>query len=120
MRILIADDSVTMRRIIIATLGAINGMEFEEVSDGEAAAAAAAAKSFDLILMDWNMPKMNGLEAVVAIRAAGNAVPIFMVTTEAEKTRIMEALKAGANNYVVKPFKKETMIEKVKSIGAAA
>ncbi len=119
MKVLIADDSVTMRRIIINVLNTLEITDIEEVSDGQAAVEATSAKAYDLVLMDWNMPKMNGLEAVVDIRAKGNKVPIFMVTTESEKTRIIEAIKAGANNYIVKPFKKETVIEKIKSIQGA-
>jgi two-component system chemotaxis response regulator CheY len=63
--------------------------------------------------MDWNMPRMNGLDAVQQIRAAGNEVPVIMVTTEAEKERVVAAIKAGADNYVVKPFTAETIIKKI-------
>ncbi len=63
--------------------------------------------------MDWNMPNMLGIDAVKAIRAAGKTVPVIMVTTEAEKSRVIDALKAGANNYVIKPFEPDTLLKKI-------
>jgi two-component system chemotaxis response regulator CheY len=68
----------------------------------------------DLFLVDWNMPNMDGLTLVKNIRAKNQSVPIIMVTTEAEKARVVEAIKAGVNNYVVKPFTADTLGGKIK------
>jgi len=66
--------------------------------------------------MDWNMPNMLGIDAVKAIRAAGKTMPIIMVTTEAEKSRVIDALKAGASNYVIKPFEPATIVAKIQEV----
>ena len=66
--------------------------------------------------MDWNMPNMLGIDAVKAIRANGKTMPIVMVTTEAEKSRVIEALKAGANNYIIKPFQPPAILSKIKEV----
>jgi len=113
MKALVVDDSAVMRKILIGALGQAGITEVGEAADGQQAVAAAAAGGIDLILMDWNMPNMLGIDAVKTIRAAGQSMPIIMVTTEAEKLRVIEALKAGANNYIVKPFKPETVAAKV-------
>lgn len=113
MKALVVDDSAVMRKILIGALGQAGITEVGEAADGRLAVAAAGAGDYGLILMDWNMPNMLGIDAVKAIRAAGQTMPIIMVTTEAEKLRVIEALKAGANNYIVKPFKPETVATKV-------
>ena len=78
----------------------------------------------DLVLVDWNMPKMDGITLIRKIRETDKTLPLIMVTTESEKSRVMEALKAGVNNYVVKPFTAETLSEKIEQtmskIAAAA
>jgi two-component system chemotaxis response regulator CheY len=66
--------------------------------------------------MDWNMPNKLGIDAVKEIREQGKKVPIIMVTTEAEKSRVIEALKVGANNYVIKPFKPDAIVAKIKEV----
>ena len=65
------------------------------------------------MLVDWNMPNMDGITLVRKLRETDKTLPVIMVTTEAEKSRVMEALKAGVNNYVVKPFAAETLEEKI-------
>jgi two-component system chemotaxis response regulator CheY len=70
--------------------------------------------------MDWNMPNMLGIDAVRGIRAGGKTMPIIMVTTEAEKSRVIDALKAGANNYVIKPFEPATIVTKIQEVIARA
>jgi two-component system chemotaxis response regulator CheY len=70
--------------------------------------------------MDWNMPNMLGIDAVRAIRANGKTMPIIMVTTEAEKSRVIDALKAGAQNYVIKPFEPATIVNKIQEVLAKA
>jgi len=117
MRILVVDDSRTMRNIIKRTL--IDTMGFPEGGIGEAADGVEAmskieAGSFDLYMVDWNMPNMDGITLLRNIRAAGNKTPFMMCTTEAEKYRVFEAIKAGASNYMVKPFTAKTIQEKIK------
>ena len=68
---------------------------------------------FDVILMDWNMPNMLGIDAVKAIREKGNTTPILMVTTEGEKSNVVKAIQAGANNYLVKPFNAEDLRDRL-------
>lgn len=107
---------MTIRRIVIKALAEIGISEAVEAGDGDDAVTAAKADTFNIVLMDWNMPKMSGLDAVKAIRAAGVKTPIIMVTTEAEKTRVIEAIKAGVNDYLIKPFTPQQLGDKVKSI----
>lgn len=117
MNILLVDDSKTMRNIQKKSLSALGAVEFAEAGDGvEALAviAASAGKAFTAILIDWNMPNMDGLTLIKKIRETDKATPLIMATTEAEKTRVMDALKAGVNNYVVKPFTPDALLDKVK------
>lgn len=116
MRFLIVDDSVTMRRILRLFLTDLSVGEIDEASDGAEAVAKTAASAYDLVLLDWNMPTLSGLDALKAIRARGDAVPVIMVTTEAEKKRVLEALQAGASNYVIKPFDKENLLAKIRQV----
>jgi len=116
MRILVVDDSTTMRRILINTLKGAGVTEVDEACDGQQAVDAVTATQYGLVLMDWNMPNLLGIEALKAIRALGNTVPVIMVTTEAEKGRVLEALKAGASNYIIKPFTPAVIMEKVNAV----
>lgn len=116
MRALVVDDSAVMRKVLIGALNRANITEVDQAADGGEAVAAAAAADYDIILMDWNMPRMLGIDAVRSIRAAGKRSPIIMVTTEAEKHRVVEALKAGANNYVIKPFDAVTIVKKIQDV----
>ena len=115
MNVLLVDDSKTMRNIqkaALATMGAVTTTEAADGVEGLKAISAAAAP-FDLILVDWNMPNMNGLEMVTEVRKTDRRTPMIMVTTEGEKDRVLGAIKAGANNYVLKPFKPEDLVAKV-------
>lgn len=114
MKALIADDSAVMRRVLVGALDRAGISDIVEACDGEEAVKAAGENEVQLILMDWNMPNMTGIEAVRAIRANGLKTPIIMVTTEAEKERVVEALKAGANNYAIKPFTPDALVGKIK------
>lgn len=116
MKILLVDDSKTMRTIQKKTLEALGGVEFSEAGDGVEALAtiAATAGGFGLVLVDWNMPNMDGHTLVTRIRQTDKKTLLIMCTTEAEKSRVIEALKAGVNNYVMKPFTPELLMEKVK------
>ena len=113
MKTLVVDDSATMRKIVINILVGAGHSEVDQAADGQQALDAIKAAAYDLVLMDWNMPNMLGIDALKAIRASGNSVPVIMVTTEAEKSRVLEALKAGANNYIIKPFKPEMIVGKI-------
>ena len=116
MRILIVDDSSTMRRIIgnvVQQLGVAKD-DFDEAEDGVVAWKLFQEKNdYDVVLTDWNMPNMNGLELVKHIRSANKTIPIVMITTEGGKGEVITALKAGVNNYIVKPFSAEVLKEKL-------
>jgi two-component system chemotaxis response regulator CheY len=118
MDILLVDDSQMMRNIqrkILTSLG--DKVTFTEAADGLEALTAIAAKQggFQLILIDWNMPNMDGITLVDRIRKTDKKTPLLMVTTESEKTRILEAIKAGVNNYALKPFTPEALLDKVRT-----
>jgi two-component system chemotaxis response regulator CheY len=115
MKILLVDDSRTMRNIQKKILETLGGVEFAEAGDGLEAltCVAAAGGTFDLALVDWNMPNMDGLTFVRKVRESNKTMPMIMVTTEAEKQRVIDAIKAGVNNYVIKPFTPEGLMEKV-------
>ena len=116
MRILIVDDSSTMRRIIgnvVQQLG-VSKDDFDEAEDGVVAWKLFQEKNnYDVVLTDWNMPNMNGLELVKTIRAKDKKIPIVMITTEGGKGEVITALKAGVNNYIVKPFSADVLKEKL-------
>ena len=116
MKALVVDDSMTIRRIVIKALGIVGITDTAEAGDGEEAIVAADATRFDVILLDWNMPKLTGIDALRRLRRSGNATPVIMVTTEAEKARVIEAIKAGANDYLIKPFSPDQLAEKVKGL----
>lgn len=113
MKALVVDDSAVMRKIVIASLAKMGVTDISQAADGKQAVVAAMTENPDFILMDWNMPNMSGLDALRAIRATGSKTPVIMVTTEGERSRVIEAIKAGASNYIVKPFKPETLATKV-------
>ena len=113
MKALIVDDSGVMRKVLIGALSRAGIEDTVQAEDGAQAVMATAEAEFDLVLMDWNMPNMLGIDAVRAIRAQGKTMPIIRVTTEAEKARVLEALKAGANNYIIKPFEPKTIVAKI-------
>ena len=112
-RVLIADDSSTMRKIILRSLQAAGIPSAVEASDGDEAVALFKPGTFDLVLTDWNMPGKTGLEVARAIRAQDPKVPIIMITTEAEKSRVIEAIQAGVTDYLVKPFTPDTLQDKL-------
>jgi two-component system chemotaxis response regulator CheY len=114
MRILIIDDSKTMRNIEKSILAELGYTSVFEAEDGKVAMEMVDQVAPDLILLDWNMPVMDGISFARNFRAVGGTTPIIMVTTEAEKSRIVEAIKAGVNNYVVKPFTPDSLSTKVK------
>jgi len=113
MRFFIIDDSKTMRNIEKSVLAGLGYTEVGEAADGKEGLEKVEVFSPDVILLDWNMPVMNGLEFVKAFRVKDKLTPVIMVTTESEKTNVLEAIKAGVNNYVVKPFTPESLSEKI-------
>lgn len=113
LKVLVADDSSTMRKIIIRSLEAVGVQGAVEASDGNEALTKFKSDQIDLILTDWNMPNKSGLELVKDIRAQGGTVPIIMITTEAEKPRVIEAVTAGVNDYLIKPFTADALREKL-------
>jgi two-component system chemotaxis response regulator CheY len=114
MKGLVVDDSAVMRKILKDALFKAGITDVGEAADGREAVEAAMSEDYDIVLMDFNMPEMSGLDAVKEIRGGGKQVPIIMVTTEGEKSRIIDALKAGADNYIVKPFKPEHIAQKIR------
>jgi len=116
---LVIDDSKAMRMIIGKTLRQA-GLEVHEAGNGrEALERLEEIGSADVILVDWNMPEMNGLDFVKAVRAheSHKAIPLIMVTTETEIEQMTKALEAGANEYLMKPFHKEALVEKLTMLG---
>ena len=117
MKILVVDDSSTMRRIIKNTLTRIGYKDLLEGADGiEGFEQYKANPGIDLIITDWNMPNMNGLEFVKLVRKENADIPIVMVTTEGGKVEVITALKAGVNNYIVKPFTPAILKEKLLAV----
>lgn len=118
MKFLIADDAGVMRKIISRALVEINALpeNIVEVENGKQAVEAVQAETFAMIFMDWNMPEMLGIDAVVAIRALGVKTPILMVTTEGEKANVVRAIQSGATNYLVKPFTPDDIKAKVQQL----
>ena len=117
-KILVVDDSSTMRRILRMSLARCGYSDVEEAADGSEGLAACQAKQFDLVMTDWNMPNMDGLQMIISLRELPNysTVPIVMVTTEGAKDDVIEALTRGATSYIVKPFTPETLSDKLKEV----
>lgn len=119
-KVMVVDDSSTMRRIIINVLVQL-GIPRENIADaqdGLDALGQLKSNYYDLILTDWNMPKMDGLHLVQNLRHLPKYknTPILMITTEGGKSEVVEALKSGINNYIVKPFSPETLKGKIEPI----
>ncbi len=118
MKFLVVDDFSTMRRIVRGLLKELGFLNVDEAEDGVVALAKLKSEAFDFVVSDWNMPNMTGIELLRAIRAdaALAHLPVLMVTAEAKKENIIEAAKAGASGYVVKPFTAATLDEKLNKI----
>lgn len=107
MQILLVDDSASIRTLTKGLLTPLGFTDIVEAENGKLAMEVVAKHVPDLVFTDWNMPEMKGIDFVRAFRGAGHKSPIIMMTTEKEKDKVVEAVKAGVTNYVVKPFKKE-------------
>jgi two-component system chemotaxis response regulator CheY len=118
MKILAVDDSATMRRIIKNQLKQVGYDQVDEAENGREALGMIEKGGYDLLITDWNMPEMCGLDLVKEVRKseAWRGLPILMVTTVAGKEEIVIALKAGVNNYVVKPFDTATLRTKISQV----
>jgi len=116
MKLLVVDDSSIIRKIIKTTADALN-METEEAQDGIEALEKLSAnyQDIDMVLLDWNMPEMNGYDVLVEIKSNENYkhIPVMMVTTEGQKSNIVAAVRAGADNYLTKPFTVEELEAKI-------
>ncbi|MEY4564249.1 MAG: hypothetical protein RLZZ618_3526 [Pseudomonadota bacterium] len=118
MKFLIVDDFSTMRRIVRGLLKEIGYVNAEEAEDGAVALGMLKAAKFDFVVSDINMPNMNGFDLLAAIKADATLkhLPVLMVTAEARKEDIVRAAQDGAAGYIVKPFTKATLEEKVQKI----
>jgi len=118
MKIMVVDDMSTMRRIVKNILKQIGFSNVDEAENGQEALDKLKADTFGFIVSDWNMPVMTGIDMLRAIRAdeALKHIPVLMVTAEAKKENIVEAVQAGVSNYIVKPFTAESLQEKMAKI----
>jgi two-component system, chemotaxis family, chemotaxis protein CheY len=116
MKILSADDSVMIRRVIKNAVDVL-GFDFLEAKDGQEAIEVLEKEytNVGLVLLDWNMPRLTGIEVLKKIKAdvRFKAIPVMMVTTEVERAKVVEAISAGAKNYVMKPFSHEDLMAKI-------
>ncbi len=120
MKILIVDDFSTMRRIVRNLLKQLSFNNVDEAEDGDVALAKLKEGSYDFVITDWNMPNMTGLELLKAIRSDDNlkALPVLLITAEAEKENVVLAAEAGVNDYIVKPFTGDVLQQKINRIFA--
>lgn len=118
MKILIVEDFATMRQIIKKILRQAGYHDILEADDGTTALPKLKTNKIDFVIADWNMPNMTGLDLLKAMRSdeALRDIPFLMVTAEANKDNIIEAVQSGVSNYIVKPFTPETLKEKIEQI----
>jgi len=117
-KILVVDDFATMRKVVRNLLKQGGYDDIVEAEDGVMALKALKSQKIDFVVSDWNMPNMSGLELLKAVRADAELAktPFLMVTAEALQDNVVAAVKAGVNNYIVKPFTAEVLNEKIKKI----
>jgi len=124
-KVLVVDDFKTMRRLVVGALATLGLTKVTEADDGATAwpiiqEAAKAGEPFQLIVSDWNMPQMQGIQLLKNVRAHADAkvkgVPFVLVTAEAEQKNIVEALQVGVSNYIVKPFTPAAFGEKLAAV----
>jgi two-component system, chemotaxis family, chemotaxis protein CheY len=110
-RLLIADDDPLMRTLVGVMLQDVG--EVVQAADGNEALERLAEKRFDLLLLDWDMPGRSGLEILQSLRESGSRLPVIMVTAEAGRQNVVEAIRSGVSDYLIKPFRSEVLHEKV-------
>ena len=117
-RVLVVDDFPTMRRIVRNLLRQLGFENVDEAENGEDALKKLRSAEYGLVVSDWNMPVMEGIELLKNVRSDPQLkdIPFLMVTAEAEKEKVIEAIKAGVDNYIVKPFTGEVLKEKLEKI----
>ena len=120
MKALLVEQSKTMRSIQKSVLTQLGYDEVQEAMDGEEALRALQSFTPDLVLVAWNMPNMNGVTFVKEFRKRNRAVPIIMVTSESERNRVVEAIKAGVNDYIVKPFTPDILSQRITEVAPKA
>lgn len=113
MKVLLVDDSGTMRTIQRRCLNKLGVEDVTEAEDGRHALEFFERAAFDVVLSDWNMPNMDGLSLLKEIRQRNKDVPVIMITTEAERARVVMAIQAGVSDYLVKPFTPDALKEKL-------
>lgn len=116
MNVLIVDDYKTMLRIIRNLLKQIGFDNVDEAMDGTEALDKLKGKSYGLIISDWNMEPMTGIELLREVRGNGSDIPFIMVTAENKTENVLAARQAGVNNYIVKPFNADTLRQKISSV----
>jgi two-component system chemotaxis response regulator CheY len=118
MRIMVVDDFSTMRRIIKNILRQMGYENILEADDGSTALEKLKAEKVDFIISDWNMPQVSGIELLKAVRTSDDwkDTPFLMVTAEGQKEHVIEAVKNRVNNYIIKPFTPDTLMEKINKI----
>ncbi len=114
--VLIVDDYKTMLRVIRNLLVQLGFNNVDEATDGQMALGMIGKKQYDLVISDWNMEPMNGLDLLKTVRAANNNVPFIMITAESKAENIVAAKTAGVSNYIVKPFNADTLKSKIVSV----
>src|SRR3954465_7845559 len=121
MRVLLVDDDARMRQALARLLsGAGIAADVSDVGDGQEALDRLAAETFDLVLTDCNMPRMDGVTLVSALRARGDRTPVIMISGQDDPSLVVRAIRAGVNNYVPKPIHPQNLFEKIwQTLGAA-
>ena len=117
-KVLVVDDFATMRRIVKGALKHLGFTNITEAEDGSMALQELKKEKFGLVLCDWNMPKMSGLDLLKIVRSDESLkdTPFIMVTAEGQKNNVVEAVQAGVSNYMIKPFTTEVMKEKIEKV----
>lgn len=116
MRVLIADDSEILRNLLVRILATVGIEDVECAIDGQEAIDAVSRSDFDLILIDWSMPKVLGIDAIKEIRSKGKTMPIIVISSHYNKDLVEEALASGATDYIAKPFHVEMLLQRIKQL----
>ena len=116
MRVLIADDSEIMRSLLVRILATIGIEDVECAIDGQEAIDAVSRSDFDLLLIDWSMPKVLGKDAIKEIRSKDKTLPIIVISSHYNKDLVEEALASGATSYIAKPFRVEMLLQRIKEL----